>query len=158
MIDGLHLRARQPGDAASCEAILRSLPAWFGIEESILGYRRDIEVMDTWVAVRDEAILGFITVTMRSEYSGEIQVMAVQRSAHRRGLGRELVTHAERILAARGVTFLQVKTLGPSRPNAEYEATRRFYVALGYRPLEETNLWGDVNPCLIMVKHLSCSG
>jgi hypothetical protein len=27
---------------------------------------------------------------------------------------------------------------------------------MGFRPVEENNLWGDVNPCLIMIKHLSC--
>ena len=50
---------------------------------------------------------------------------------------------------------LQVKTLGPSHPSEHYAATRQFYVARGFRPLEElTEIWGEDNPCLIMVKRL----
>ena len=31
-----------------CEAILRSLPHWFGIEEALRQFVADIEAMDTW--------------------------------------------------------------------------------------------------------------
>jgi hypothetical protein len=52
------------------------------------------------------------------------------------------------------VEFLQVKTLGPTRPDEGYDRTRRFYAQLGFRPLEEIrDLWPE-NPCLIMVKAL----
>jgi len=27
---------------------------------------------------------------------------------------------------------------------------------MGFEPLEENRLWGETNPCLIMVKHLAC--
>ena len=64
------------------------------------------------------------------------------------------VEHVEALLRPRGVELLQVKTLGPSRPSAAYARTRGFYEHLGFRPLEENALWGEVNPCLIMVKHL----
>ena len=83
--------------------------------------------------------------------------MAVSGSHHGQGYGRRLVEHAEEVLRLRSVEFLEVKTLGPSRPDAHYEKTRRFYEHLGFRPLEENKLWGDSNPCLIMVKHLRCS-
>jgi hypothetical protein len=52
------------------------------------------------------------------------------------------------------VTLVQVKTLGPSRPDANYARTRLFYEASGFQPLEELHgLWG-ANPCLIMIKVL----
>ena len=58
-------------------------------------------------------------------------------------------------LRARDVEYLQVKTLGPSDPSEHYAATRHFYSARGFRPLEElTAIWGEANPCLIMIKHL----
>ena len=57
-------------------------------------------------------------------------------------------------LIAEDVELLQVKTLGPARPDAGYERTRRFYAQLGFLPLEEIHgLWPE-NPCLIMVKAL----
>ena len=47
-----------------------------------------------------------------------------------------------------------MKTLGPSRPDTNDEATRRFYEARGFLALEELHgLWGK-NPCLVMVKAL----
>ena len=80
--------------------------------------------------------------------------MAVRPDRHRQGVGRALVEALQADLAADGVEFLQVKTLGPARPNAEYAATRSFYEAMGFRPLEEIHdLWPG-NPCLIMVKAL----
>lgn len=146
-----------PGEAAECERILRGLPEWFGIEEALVQYLRDVAAMDTRVledADGDEGILGFVTVRRPNEASAELQVMAVHREHRGRGIGRALVADAERRLRAEGREFLQVKTLGPSRPNAEYAATRGFYRSVGFVPLEENRLWGDVNPCLILVKHL----
>lgn len=57
-------------------------------------------------------------------------------------------------LIADGVEMLQVKTLGPSQPDASYDRTRQFYSHMGFRPLEEIHgLWPG-NPCLVMVKVL----
>ena len=51
--------------------------------------------------------------------------------------------------------YLQVKTLGPSRPDDEYERTRRFYEARGFVALEEMfGVWAEDNPMLILVKAL----
>jgi len=86
--------------------------------------------------------------------AAEIHLMAVDPAAHRRGVGRALVSALERDLAADHVRLLQVKTLGPSAPDPGYRKTRQFYGAMGFAPLEEiTGLWPG-NPCLIMVKVL----
>ena len=158
-------------DAADCEAILRSLPEWFGIEESILEYRRDLEAMETFLAVTAagaagktpkegarplEGTVGFITLNQHNASTAEIHVMGVRKEIHGSGAGRALIDHVESICRARNVEFMEVKTLGPSRPDANYERTRGFYTHLGFRPLEENQLWGEANPCLIMVKHLRC--
>jgi ribosomal protein S18 acetylase RimI-like enzyme len=147
----------QRGEDAACEAILRALPEWFGIEEALAGYARDLRALETWVADVGGAVVGFLTVKQHTKGSAEIKVMAVAPEAHGRGHGRGLMRSAERALRERGVELLQVKTLSPSRPDAHYERTRGFYERMGFRPLEETNEWGDDNPCLVMVKHLVCS-
>ncbi len=73
---------------------------------------------------------------------------------HRRGIGQRLVAAAEADLVDDGVRLLQVKTLGASRPDPSYARTRKFYLAVGFLPMEETtDLWPD-NPCLLMVKPL----
>ena len=79
--------------------------------------------------------------------------MAVLPELHRQGIGRALLEHAEGILAADGVEFLQVKTLAPSKPDDGYDKTRAFYLAYGFRPLQEfRDLWDAENPALQMIK------
>ena len=73
------------------------------------------------------------------------------------GVGAAMVRFVEAHLAAQGVRFFQVKTVGPSRPDEFYERTRRFYEVTGFTPLEEfPSLWPG-NPCLLLVKALGGS-
>ena len=141
-------------DLAACEAILRSLPDWFGIDEAIDAYVQDIASMRTLVACAGSQIVGFLAVNAHNPYTVEIHVMAVDAGHHRAGLGRALVDEVERIARMDGRRLVEVKTLGPSHPSTHYAATRRFYEALGFIPVEEIDgLWPG-NPCLIMVKVL----
>jgi GNAT superfamily N-acetyltransferase len=148
------IRRLRQGEGAECEKVMRSLPGWFGIEEAILDYARSTESMETYVAESGGAVVGFVTLNQRSSATAEIHVMALRPEFHGQGVGRRLVEHVERVLADRPIEFLEVKTVGPSLPNAEYERTRGFYEHVGFRPLEENDLWGEDSPCLIMVKHL----
>lgn len=150
------IRLLENAETTVCEDILRSLPGWFGIEEAIVQYCRDIKTMDTYVAEIEGRIVGFVTLHQHNMYTAEIHVIAVRESYHRRGIGRSLVKHVEQSLRSESVEYLEVKTLGPSKPSAKYDHTRNFYTAVGFRPIEETNLWGEANPCLIMIKHLLC--
>jgi len=147
------------GQASVCEPILRSLPEWFGIESAIVEYVRAIDRLPTFVAEADGASAAFLTLRPTSEFAAEIHVMAVCRQAQRRGLGRALLGAAETHLRAQGTEFLQVKTLAESDPDANYAATRAFYAAMGFRPLEEIRqIWGEHDPCQIMVKTVPPSG
>jgi coenzyme F420-0:L-glutamate ligase / coenzyme F420-1:gamma-L-glutamate ligase len=132
------------------EAVLRDLPEWFGIDEST---RRYIEEAATLPTLAVEPDLGFLCLKQHTARAAEVYVMGVRPERHRRGIGRALVTEAERWCRARGIRYLQVKTLGPSRPNSGYDATRAFYEAVGFVALEELHgLWSHDNPALILVK------
>ena len=86
--------------------------------------------------------------------TAEIHLMAVDPAVHRRGVGRAMVGALERDLLADRVGLLEVKTLGPSHPDAGYAMTRLFYQSMGFAPVEELlDLWPG-NPCLIMIKVL----
>jgi ribosomal protein S18 acetylase RimI-like enzyme len=139
-----------------CVPILRNLPEWFGIEEAILDYEREIEQLPTFVAQTDGNVVGFLSLKQHNLFSAEILVMAVHPEAQRSGIGRALVAAAENHVRLLGIEYMQVKTLGPSRPDEGYARTRAFYEAIGYRPLEElTKIWDEQNPCLIMIKSLT---
>jgi coenzyme F420-0:L-glutamate ligase / coenzyme F420-1:gamma-L-glutamate ligase len=135
------------------EAVLRGLPEWFGIEHATRAYVEAAAALPTF-AVEPE--VGFVCVKQHTHRAAELYVMGVRREHQRRGVGRALVEAAAAWCRARGVRYLQVKTLGPSRPDPEYAATRAFYEALGFTALEELRgLWDDENPTLLLVKDIS---
>ncbi len=144
----------EPSSADACEAILRSLPDWFGIEEAIISYRKDIERMESFGVHDDGRLIAFLTLNYHFDHSAEIHVMGIRKEYHRQGIGRAMVAHVERILREKNVELFGVKTLAATDPDPNYAKTRLFYESLGFRPLEVNNLWGERNPCLILVKPL----
>jgi ribosomal protein S18 acetylase RimI-like enzyme len=145
-----------PTDAPrACGPILRSIPEWFGIEEATAGYIAATATKPTWIAWVGDAAAGFVSITRHYPGAAEIHCIAVHKDFHGRGVGTALVRHVEALLRDDGVRYLQVKTMGPSRPNAEYARTLRFYESRGFERLEEVHgLWPRM-PALILVKRLS---
>ena len=145
------------------DRLLRSLPDWFGIESANAGYVAKAHELPTYLAwpalgsaagTGEPQPVGVLLAARHFPESAEVYLLAVAPEVHRRGIGRALVEALEADLIADGVELLQVKTLGPSLPDAGYDQTRRFYLRMGFRPLEEIrDLWPG-NPCLIMVKVL----
>ncbi len=143
------------GQGAVCEAILRALPEWFGIEEATAQYIRAIDDLPTFVAFVVGRAVGFMTVKQHFPQSAELYVLGVLPEMHHRGVGRALLARVEAYLREQGVEYLHVKTLSASHPDPGYAKTRAFYEAMGFRPLEEfKTLWDEANPCLLMVKKL----
>lgn len=144
------------GQSELCEPILRALPDWFGIEEATRQYVADTAVLPTFLATATNQTIGFLTLKQHTPYAAEIHVMGILPAWHRRGVGRALLTASEAYLREIGVAFLQVKTLSARHPDAGYGRTRQFYLAMGFRPLEEfPTLWGEANPCLQLIKQVA---
>ena len=149
------IRGPLSGQGALAEGVLRALPDWFGIEQAIVDYARAADELPTFVAERGGAAVGFLTLKPTSTHALEVHVMAVLPGEHRRGVGRALVERAAAYARAEGFALLHVKTLAPSDPDLSYAATRAFYEAVGFLPLEELpQVWGAENPCLLMVRVL----
>jgi len=134
---------------------MRSLPDWFGIEQSIVDYSAEIDRLPTWLVCDLEKLIGFLSIKQHYATSAEVYVMGIRQEWQRQGIGSELMRRVQEWLKADGCEFLQVKTLGDSHSDENYARTRIFYEAMGFRPLEEfERIWDEYNPCLIMIKHL----
>ncbi len=139
-----------------CEKILRGLPERFGIESSIIDYVDDIKKMRTYKASIDNKIVGFLTLSFHNKYTSEIQVMAINKEYHGKKIGSNLIKHVEKILAMENFEYLEVKTLSDSHSDINYKKTREFYFSCNFRPVQEIKeLWGEHNPCLIMIKKIN---
>lgn len=135
--------------------LLATVPEWFGLADANAEYVEAARVKETWT-VRDDAgeVVGVTLVDRHFPHIAEIYLTVVDRAHHGQGIGTAMMAAVEADARRRGVRLLEVKTLGPSHPDAGYARTRHFYQQVGFLPLEETDLWGDRNPCLFMVKPL----
>jgi GNAT superfamily N-acetyltransferase len=132
------------------------VPEWFGLPEANAEYIEAAAVKETWT-VRDDAgqVIGITLLDRHFPAVAELYLTVVDRRYHGRGVGTAMVAAIEADARRSGVRLLEVKTLGPSHPDLGYARTRHFYETIGFLPLEETDLWGEQNPCLIMVKPLA---
>ena len=139
--------------SAICNNILRALPDWFGIEESIVNYVAGVKDKPFYGIFDGDRAVGFVSIRVHSQYTAEIYVMGILEGYHRQGLGKKIVTICEDYCRVRGMEFLTVKTVAASSKDPYYARTRKFYEAVGFRPLEVfPDLWDAANPCLFLVK------
>lgn len=148
----VEIREISSGRAQLCEGLLRSLPAWFGIEGAIRQYAADVETLPMFVAYVKGVPTGFVAVARRIEWTAEIHVMAVHPGFHRRGIGQALIKYAERWARGAGCDLMSVRTPSPAQASAEYSATRAFYFSMGFRPVVEHS--GETSPSWLMVKSI----
>ena len=131
----LLLRPVDPGDVDRLVAL--ALRAWAPVHASmaaVLGERLNARIYPDWAAEQAETVraacadpelqvtvavdgehtvLGFVAVLLRpADASGEIDLIAVDPAAGRRGAGRALTDHALEQLRAAGCTLAVVATGG----------------------------------------------
>ena len=140
---------------SQCEAVLRSLPQWFGIEEALRTYAADTARLPTFALCENGVVVAFLSLTQHFPESWEIHCVAVTAHARSRGHGTALLSHAESWIKQQGARYLQVKTVAHTCDSLAYSETRQFYRAMGFTPLEIfPSLWTPQNPALQLVKVL----
>lgn len=145
-------------DPDGVDRILRALPTWFGIEESIVEYVATAARLPSYLAVENNTTVGIALVDRHYPESAEIHLIAVHPDRHRTGVGAALIAAITADLAADGARLLQVHTVGPTYPDAGYERTRAFYRAQGFLPLDEIDGLGWHGPTQILVAVLEPPG
>jgi GNAT superfamily N-acetyltransferase len=138
-------------DAETCDQIIASLPAWFGMDEGIRECAAAVRSQPGLVALVGERVVGFLTVTRPFPGTPEISWLAVHASHRGRGFGTELVRALSDELRAGGDRLLLVKTLSDrTDPGPEYAQTRGFYLTRGFQPVAELDLYGPENPIQLL--------
>ncbi len=137
------------------QSILLKLPQWFDIPEETDKYTAGSLDLPFIAVFEEDKAVGFLTIKETSPFTAEIYVMGVLSECHRKGYGERLVFTCCRYCREKGYSLLQVKTISSTSSDLGFEGTRHFYSTMGFMPLEEIDaIWGDENPCLIMVKVL----
>ena len=145
------IRPLDPTDAPECDAIIASLPDWFGLQEGIDECADAVRTQPGLVCERDGRVVGFLTVVRPSAVTAEISWLAVHADDRGDGVGTKMVEGLVADLSGTGVRLLLVKTLSDREdPGPEYAATRAFYLARGFSPAAELDLFGPENPIQLL--------
>jgi ribosomal protein S18 acetylase RimI-like enzyme len=146
------VRPLRPNDAATCDAIIASLPAWFGLQEGIDDCAAAVRSQPGLVCERNARVFGFLTITRPSTATAQISWLAVQADERGRGVGTALIERLVEDLSHEPVRLLVVETLSDREdPGPEYAATRAFYLARGFSPAAELQGYPD-NPIQLLAK------
>ena len=140
---------------AICNDVLRTLPNWFGCEESLVEYVAGVGDKPFYGVFDRNAPVGFAAVKVHNAHTAEIYVIGIKEAYHGQGIGKKLVAECEDFCRWHCMDFLTVKTLADTVDDVSYARTRGFYEAVGFRPLEVFPLhWHESSPCLFMAKHV----
>jgi ribosomal protein S18 acetylase RimI-like enzyme len=131
---GLSLRAWEPVFASFRELLGARLfgrfyPDWTAQQASDV--RAALDRNETWVAVDEDVVAGFVNVIFDvAESSGEIYMIAVDPAFQRRGIASALTDFSLAEMRRRGLTLATVAT----GADPGHAPARRTYEAAGFTP------------------------
>jgi len=146
------VEVRRTSDTESSYRLAAALPDYFnaaGLEHM----RADVTGGEIIGAYHTTGLIGFALYKEINPEAIELACLAVRRERWSHGVGTRLVTESLALLPSH-FRACQVKTLASTVPYPPYERTRRFYVKLGFIPLEVIDPypgWPPGNPCQLMV-------
>jgi ribosomal protein S18 acetylase RimI-like enzyme len=152
----IRIRPYRPADRAQVLALASRLTEWVAgwrdpaaVLPAVQGWVRDsIDALSqpghaVYVATDEESVVGFVTVSERTHFSGQVDAyvgeLAVRAGMERRGIASQLMAAAEAWAVGRGLAFLTLETGAANRP------ARSLYQSLGYRE-EDVRLTKAVSP------------
>jgi GNAT superfamily N-acetyltransferase len=153
--DDVAIRPLQPGDADDCDAVIASLPDFFGVDEGIAACAQAVRnERGAVAATANGPVVAFATWCARRPHAAEITWAAVRADHRGGGIGGRVVSEVERQAADAGIEWMVVMTVSPNDARPEtYEPTRHFWEAAGYTQLLDFDVWSS-NLAVLMVKAL----
>lgn len=152
----LHVRPLEPRDAPACDAIMATLPDFFGHQGGLDAAADAVRTQAGQVAEDGRRIVAFATWEPRNRYTAEITWMAVTRERRHGGIGTTLVEVVCKELRKRGFRLaLAMTSAAPKMIGGDdtYGPTRQFWLARGFLPLAELDIW-DTDLALLQVRSL----
>ncbi len=146
------IRELRPEDAETCDAIIASLPDWFGNAQGLRDCAEAVRSHSGFVSEEGDEVVAFLTYNFPRPTSAEITWMAVRADRRRGGHGREMIAAFEEAARAEGARLFLVKTLSDLDPDPGYLETLAFYEAMGFIPATNLDIWGSENLALLLVK------
>ena len=150
------IRALLASDAADCDAIMRSLPDFFGHEGGLASCAEAVRTQSGFVAETDGRVIGFATWEHRTPDPAEVTWAAVHSSDRHAGVGSAIIEALCEDLRGRGYKLALAMTSAANKDASTkdtYVPTRAFWQARGFHPLIELDIW-DTNFALLMVRPL----
>ncbi len=150
------VRPLATGDAETCDAILRSLPDFFGHEGGLASAFDAIRHQSGEVVASGGEVIGFATWEERTPETAEITWAAVRSESRGAGAGTALIETLCEDLASRGFKLALAMTSAASKDASipdTYIPTRAFWKARGFHPVIELDIW-DTNFALLVVRPL----
>ena len=126
----IKIRSGNASDLGHIMNISRSLGDWFN-EDGIKYIEQDFTFEKTIIAEVDSKPIGFLSY-FTYEGIGYLGWMGVYENYHGSGAGKSLFDEFEKIMKAKEINTLQVKTLGESVTYPPYDRTRSFYRKVGF--------------------------
>ena len=129
------IRRASPGDAAAAAEITRAAYRPYveriGREPAPMAADFDalIDDGDVWVATDQERVVGVLVLRLRDAVL-LLESVAVDPACQGRGIGRSLITHAERAARDAGLGAVDLYT------NAQMTENLRMYPSLGYEVVD----------------------
>ena len=144
--------------SAIARRVLEALPDWFEVKETREADIRECAGLELYAAFDGDEPVGFLALRQTGWETVEIAVMGVRPEWHHQGVGRALFEEGRCGALRSGYEFMQVKTVKEG-VYPEYDATNRFYRAMGFKAFEVfPTLWDEANPCQVYVMALRREG
>jgi GNAT superfamily N-acetyltransferase len=144
--------------SAACLKLASLLPDWFGRPEANAAYAAGVTDCICYGAfdATDDCV-GLVALRQHFGSTLEIWWMAVAPDRHRTGIGAKLMAAAQAEAVQLGCTNLILMTLGEESDDPGYAATRRFYLAQGFRPFLRDHMVDPETPLVWMIRSTEAS-
>lgn len=138
----------------ACREVLGDFPEKMEREKSAEDIAAQCRLMPVWADLDGDIVRGAAALRETSPCAAEVFFIAVRKEYQRHKIGKALFTALLNYARRQGYEYLQVKTLRTG-VCPEYDSANVFYQSLGFRELEVLPIWGEENPCQILIRNVN---